>query len=74
MKNFGDKMAAGDKVVVRTWAYALSTSYVENAACLMKSGATGTIERVVGMNAVVVRFNNGTCAPIHPAYVYPEGR
>jgi hypothetical protein len=73
MKNFGDKMAAGDKVVVQTWAYAVSREVVRNAATMMLPGSTGTIERVIDMNAVVVRYGNGALAPIHPAYIYPEG-
>jgi hypothetical protein len=73
-KNFGEKMAKGDKVVVRTWSYAVSPKTVRNAACLMSAGSVGTIERVIGMNAVVVKFGNGLAAPVHPAYIYPEGR
>lgn len=71
MKTFGDKMESGDAVVVRAWAYTLSTACVQNAAWLVMSGAHGRIERVVDANTVVVRFANGMAAPVHPSAVYP---
>jgi hypothetical protein len=70
-KQFGDKMEAGDAVCVRTWAYAVSTRRVQNAAHLMQAGAPAVIARVIDRNAVVVRFANGCCAPVHPTAVYP---
>jgi hypothetical protein len=76
VKKPGDKMEAGDRVCVRTWAYTLSTRVVRNAAHLVKpgdSGLPGVIERVVGRNAVVVRFGNGCLAPVHPDAVFPGG-
>jgi hypothetical protein len=71
VKTFGDKMEPGDQVIVNTWAYTLSTDYAQNAAWLVMPGSTGRIERVVGANAVVVRFSNGLAAPVHPSAVYP---
>jgi acyl-CoA thioesterase FadM len=71
-KKFGDKMEVGDKVVIRTWAYAVSTKRVQCSAALMKDGAKGQIERVIDRNAVIVRYSNGLVAPVHPSAVYPE--
>lgn len=70
MKRFGDKMEAGDAVTVRGWAYAVSTRRVVNGAHLMLAGSTARIERVIDCNAVVVRFSNGYCAPVHPTVLY----
>lgn len=71
MKSFGDKMEAGDAVDVRGWAYAVSPRVVRNAAHLMPSYSSAVIVRVVDRNAVVVRFLNGCCAPVHPSVAYP---
>ena len=74
MKTFGDKMEAGDQVVVHTWAYTLNTGWVRNVADLKKPGKDGlkaSIVRVVDRNAVVVRFNDGYVAPVHPTAITP---
>jgi hypothetical protein len=71
-KTFGDKMESGDKVIVRTWAYALSVRTVQGSAKLMPNGSKGTIDRVVGTNAVVIRYSNGLLAPVHSSAVYPD--
>jgi hypothetical protein len=72
VKHFGDKMEAGDPVTVYGWAYAVSTRRVANAAHMMLAGSAAHIERVVDRNAVVVRFANGCCAPVHPSVIYPS--
>jgi hypothetical protein len=69
-KTFGDKMESGDKVIVRTWAYALSIHNVQGNAKFMANGSKGTIDRVIGTNAVVIRYSNGLLAPVHSSAVY----
>lgn len=64
-------MNTGDKVVIGTWAYAVSTRKVRCSATLMPAGSLGVVERVIDRNAIVVRYSNGLAAPVHPGAVYP---
>ncbi len=63
------ELKVGDKVETRTWVYAISTKFVLNRSEFVKAGAKGEIVRICGDNAVVVKFQTGRAAPLHPAHV-----